>query len=67
VKVVGDWAYLYRAVDSAGETIEFMLSPKRDLPNRVHGLVTLDRSQRAFRRSEPRSSFPGLHAGPAAQ
>jgi IS6 family transposase len=26
-----DWAYLYRAVDSAGETIEFMLSPKRDL------------------------------------
>ena len=25
------WAYLYRAVDSAGETIEFMLSPKRDL------------------------------------
>jgi hypothetical protein len=42
VKVVGDWAYLYRAVDSASETIEFMLSPKRDLPNRVHGLVTLD-------------------------
>ena len=31
VKVAGDWAYLYRAVDSAGETIEFMLSPKRDL------------------------------------
>src|SRR6516162_5496321 len=25
------WAYLYRAVDSAGETIEFMLSPKRGL------------------------------------
>jgi transposase-like protein len=24
-------AYLYRAVDSAGETIEFMLSPNRDL------------------------------------
>ena len=31
VKVAGKWAYLYRAVDSAGETIEFMLSPKRDL------------------------------------
>jgi transposase-like protein len=29
VKVAGSWAYLYRAVDSAGETIEFMLSPKR--------------------------------------
>ena len=31
VKIAGNWAYLYRAVDSAGETIEFMLSPKRDL------------------------------------
>jgi transposase, IS6 family len=31
VKVAGNWAYLYRAIDSAGETIEFMLSPKRDL------------------------------------
>jgi transposase-like protein len=31
VKVAGNWAYLYRAVDSAGETIEFMLSPNRDL------------------------------------
>jgi transposase, IS6 family len=27
VKVAGKWASLYRAVDSAGETIEFMLSP----------------------------------------
>ena len=31
VKVAGSWAYLYRAVDSGGETIEFMLSPNRDL------------------------------------
>ncbi len=31
VKVAGKWAYLYRAVDSAGDTIEFMLSPNRDL------------------------------------
>ncbi len=31
LKVAGNWAYLYRAVDSAGKTIEFMLSPKRDL------------------------------------
>jgi transposase-like protein len=31
VKVAGDWAYLYRAVDSTGETIAFMLSPKHDL------------------------------------
>jgi transposase, IS6 family len=31
VKVAGNWTYLYRAVDSTGETIDFMLSPKRDL------------------------------------
>ena len=31
VKVAGKWAYLYRAVDSAGDTIDFLLSPKRDL------------------------------------
>ena len=31
VKVAGNWVYLYRAVDSTGETIEFMLSPRRDL------------------------------------
>jgi transposase, IS6 family len=31
VKIAGSWAYLYRAVDSAGDTIDFMLSPKRDL------------------------------------
>jgi len=30
VRVAGRWTYLYRAVDSAGETIDFMLSPKRD-------------------------------------
>jgi IS6 family transposase len=30
IKVAGSWTYLYRAVDSAGETIEFMLSPKRE-------------------------------------
>jgi transposase-like protein len=31
VKVAGQWPFLCRAIDSAGETIEFMLSPKRDL------------------------------------
>ena len=30
IKVAGNWTYLYRAVDSAGDTIDFMLSPKRD-------------------------------------
>jgi transposase-like protein len=30
VKVKGRWTYLYRAVDSRGQTIEFLLSAKRD-------------------------------------
>ena len=30
VRVAGNWTYLYRAVDSAGDTIDFTLSPKRD-------------------------------------
>jgi len=30
IRVNGRWTYLYRAVDSAGNTIDFMLSPKRD-------------------------------------
>jgi putative transposase len=30
IKVKGDWVYLYRAVDKFGNTVDFMLSEKRD-------------------------------------
>ena len=30
VQVKGEWKYLYRAVDSAGNTLDFLLSGKRD-------------------------------------
>lgn len=31
IKVRGQWMYLYRAIDSVGDTVEFMLSEHRDL------------------------------------
>jgi transposase-like protein len=31
IKVKGKWAYLYRAVDKAGQTIDFFLSERRDI------------------------------------
>ena len=31
IRVAGSWTYLYRAIDSAGNTIDFLLSPNRDL------------------------------------
>lgn len=30
IQVKGEWKYLYRAVDSIGNTLDFMLSAKRD-------------------------------------
>ena len=30
VKIKGKWAYLYRAVDKEGHTIDFLLTPTRD-------------------------------------
>jgi transposase-like protein len=30
VKVKGEWTYLYRAIDKQGNTLDFMLSKRRD-------------------------------------
>lgn len=32
IKVRGQWMYLYRAIDSLGDTVEFFFSENRDLP-----------------------------------
>jgi putative transposase len=56
VKIKGEWAYLYRAVDKEGLTIDFLLTPNRDRDAaaaflrkaiRTQGLpgkITIDRS-----------------------
>jgi transposase-like protein len=31
IKVRGRWVYLYRAVDKAGQTVDFFLSRNRDV------------------------------------
>ena len=38
IRVAGKWVYLYRAVDSVGDTIDFMLLPNRDLVAAKHFL-----------------------------
>ena len=30
IKVAGQWKYLHRAVDKAGDTVDFLLTAKRD-------------------------------------
>jgi transposase-like protein len=36
LRVAGKWTYLYRAVDSTGDTIDFLLSSKRDAAAAKH-------------------------------
>ncbi len=42
IRVKGEWVYLYRAVDATGQTIDFLLSPRRDAAA----------AQRCFRKAE---------------
>ena len=56
IKIKGQWNYLYRAVDSTGQTIDFLLTAKRDAPAALRffrkairhyggpGVVTIDKS-----------------------
>lgn len=56
IKIAGQWKYLYRAVDKRGDTVDFLLTAKRDLAAarryleraiNLHGLpekITIDKS-----------------------
>ncbi len=56
VRIKGHWAYLYRAVDKAGHTVDFLLTPTRDRAaaaaflhkaidgQRLPGTITIDQS-----------------------
>ena len=39
IKVAGQWKYLYRAVDKAGDTVDFLFTAKRDLAAARRSLV----------------------------
>jgi len=50
IKIKGDWKYYYRAVDKLGNTIDFLLTAKRDTKAAL----------RFFKKSIGRSGKPGL-------
>src|SRR5689334_2973426 len=73
IKIKGQWVYLYRAVDKAGRTVDFLLSKKRDIAaaqrffsraSRQHGaprVITLDgyaASHRAVAKLKEVGSLP---------
>src|SRR3954466_2896583 len=48
LRIAGKWSYLQRAVDSSGDTIDFLLSPKRDA----------DAAKRFFRKALESANHP---------
>lgn len=45
VRIRGQWAYLYRAVDAAGKTVDFRLSPRRNVASAKAFFRKAERSQ----------------------
>jgi transposase-like protein len=59
VRVGGGWRYLYRAVDGAGRTVEFLLSAARDAAAARRFFVrALGRGGRARRASSSPTDWP---------
>src|SRR5712672_659764 len=60
IRVKGKWVYLYRAVDSTGATIDFLLSAKRDAAAAERFLAWAERTIRRRGSSTP-TSTPVIH------
>src|SRR5205823_9005276 len=58
IKVRGMWVYLYRAVDKAGQTVDFFLSRSRD----VHAAKTFLRNAMNNRRTPTKITLDGYAA-----
>ena len=71
IKVAGQWKYLYRAVDKAGDTVDFLLTAKRDRAaarrylERVIDLHGLPRRSPSTRAVPTRQPFAALTRTPA--
>lgn len=75
IKLKGQWKYLYRAVDSSGQTIDFLLTAKRDTAAvlrffrkaiRHHGepaLVTIDKSGASSAALVPKKTGAAIFLG----
>jgi transposase-like protein len=62
VRIAGKWIYLFRAVDSHGQTVDFFLSPSRD---REAAKLFLKKAS-ANPDNPPPQVFAGLRSYPAA-
>jgi transposase-like protein len=62
VKVGTEWKYLYRAVDSAGDTIEFLLSARRDVSAAKRFFKKLMRAEPFTIGTDKHASYPEAFA-----
>jgi transposase-like protein len=61
VKIRGEWRYLYRAVDRAGKTVDFRLSPRRDVAAAKAFFRKAIESQQRFPRTITLDGYAASH------